>query len=52
MTEFSALLGRTQLTHLDLYLKIEEKLQQDIKKTINNNDFEILLPERLEQSSC
>ncbi len=53
MTEFSALLGRTQLSHLDLYLKNRRKIAARYKKKLsNNNNFDIVLPERLEQSSC
>ena len=53
MTEFAALLGKTQLEHLDLFLKNRRKIASRYKNKLSNNKkFDIVLPERLEQSAC
>lgn len=53
MTEFSALLGRVQLSHLDEFLKKRRLIAKTYKKYLDKSDcLQLILPEKLEQTAC
>tara|TARA_B110000483_G_scaffold233660_1_gene302678 strand:+ start:290 stop:1411 length:1122 start_codon:yes stop_codon:yes gene_type:complete len=53
MPELSALLGRVQLNNLDSYLKNRQNVAKIYKKKLDNiNGIKVILPKKIESSSC
>jgi len=53
MTEFSALLGRIQLKHLDKFLSKRRNIGLTYKKILENSDYlKLILPDNMEQTTC